>query len=67
MATTTTIFTVELNVDSDENTPPRAARRLIFNADFLKAAKLCTGDTVILSSVNGDTVRFLLLLGPDII
>ena len=67
MATTTTIFTVELNVDSDENTLPRAARRLIFNADFLKAAKLCTGDTVILSSVNGDTVRFLLLLGPDII
>ena len=51
-------FTVELNKDSENIS--RAARRLIFNADLLKAAKLYTGDIVILS--NGDmssTVRFL--------
>lgn len=50
-------FTVELNEDSENIL--RAARRLIFNADYLKAAKLCTGDIVVLS--NGDmssTVRF---------
>jgi hypothetical protein len=29
---------------------PRAARRLIFNADVLKAAKVCAGDVVALSS-----------------
>ena len=52
-------FTVELNEGSENIS--RAARRLIFNSDFLKAAKICTGDIVILS--NGDdmssTVRFL--------
>jgi len=50
-------FTVELNKGSENIS--RAARRLIFNADVLKAAKVCTGDVVILS--NGDmstTVRF---------
>lgn len=44
----TSTFTVELNQDSTS----RAARRLIFNSDVLKAAKLYTGDVVILS--NGD-------------
>jgi len=41
-------FTVELNDNSEHI--PRAARRVIFNHDFLKAAKLCTGDVVALSS-----------------
>ncbi|KAF9034353.1 AAA family ATPase [Panaeolus papilionaceus] len=44
------IFTVESNQNSDD--APRAARRLIFNADILKAFKLCTGDTVALSSTE---------------
>ena len=51
------IFTVESNQNSDD--APRAARRLIFNADILKAFKLCTGDTVTLSSTehqNGNKV-----------
>ena len=51
-------FTVELNEGSENIT--RAARRVIFNSDLLKAAKMSTGDIVILS--NGDmtsTVRFL--------
>ncbi|KAF8875657.1 P-loop containing nucleoside triphosphate hydrolase protein [Infundibulicybe gibba] len=30
-------------------TIPRAARRVIFSADFLKATKLCTGDVIALS------------------
>jgi hypothetical protein len=46
-------FTVELNEGSEDTS--RAARRLILNSDYLKAARLCTGDIVILS--NGD-VRF---------
>ena len=41
-------FTVELNEGSENIL--RAARRLIFNSDFLKAAKICTGDIVILSN-----------------
>ncbi|KIM36568.1 hypothetical protein M413DRAFT_449106 [Hebeloma cylindrosporum] len=41
-------FTVQLNDNSEHI--PRAARRVIFNPDFLKAAKLCTGDVVALSS-----------------
>ena len=41
-------FTVELNEGSENIS--RAARRIIFNSDFLKAAKICTGDIVILSS-----------------
>jgi AAA family ATPase len=41
-------FAVQLNEDSEHI--PRAARRVIFNSDFLKAAKLCTGDIVALSS-----------------
>ncbi|KDR77600.1 hypothetical protein GALMADRAFT_245748 [Galerina marginata CBS 339.88] len=43
-------FKVEVNEGSEYI--PRAGRRLIFNADFLKAAKLCTGDVVALSSVD---------------
>ncbi|KAG5728058.1 ATPase family gene 2 protein [Termitomyces sp. T112] len=40
-------------VESDDSLEPsfHAARRVIFNADVLKAAKLCTGDIVVL--VNG--------------
>ncbi|KAF9473994.1 AAA-domain-containing protein [Pholiota conissans] len=41
-------FKIELH-EGSENIP-RAARRLIFNSDFLKAAKLCTGDIVAISS-----------------
>lgn len=41
-------FKIELH-EGAENVP-RAARRLIFNSDFLKSAKLCTGDIVALSS-----------------
>ncbi|KAF8148250.1 AAA family ATPase [Crassisporium funariophilum] len=40
-------FTIELSEGSE--IIPRAARRLIFNSDFLKAAKLCTGDIVALT------------------
>lgn len=29
---------------------PRAARRIIINADVVKAAKLCAGDVIALSS-----------------
>lgn len=43
-------FTVQLNDNSEHI--PRAARRVIFNPDFLKAAKLCTGDVVALSSAE---------------
>jgi len=43
-------FTVQLNDNSEHI--PRAARRVIFNSDFLKAAKLCTGDVVALSSAE---------------
>ncbi|PPR06044.1 hypothetical protein CVT26_007490 [Gymnopilus dilepis] len=51
-------FKVEVNADSDY--APRAARRVILNSDFLKAAKLCTGDLVALSSVDnsGSTKKF---------
>lgn len=45
--------TVELNKDSENIW--RAARRLILNTETLKAAKLCTGDVVVLS--NGDMSR----------
>lgn len=43
-------FTVAFNESLDG--VPRAARRLLFSADVLKAAKLCAGDVVALS--NGD-------------
>ena len=50
-------FTVEVNEGSENIS--RAARRIIFNSDFLKAAKICTGDIVILSSEDmSSTVRF---------
>lgn len=42
-------FTVESDDTSEESS--RAARRVIFHADVLKAAKICTGDIVAL--VNG--------------
>jgi len=47
---TSQTFKVEVNADSDY--APRAARRVILNSDDLKAAKLCTGDVVALSSVD---------------
>jgi hypothetical protein len=53
--------TVELNKDSENIS--RAARRLIVNTEFLKAAKLCTGDVVVLS--NGDMSRTVRSLFTD--
>lgn len=57
-------FTVQLNDNSEHI--PRAARRVIFNPDFLKAAKLCTGDVVALSSGENSAkkvgINFLILL-----
>ncbi|KAJ3515828.1 hypothetical protein NLJ89_g1506 [Agrocybe chaxingu] len=41
-------FTVKVNEGSENQ--PRAVRRVIFNSEFLKYAKLCTGDIVALSS-----------------
>lgn len=38
--------TFKIEVHEGAENIPRAARRLIFNSDFLKAAKLCTGDIV---------------------
>ncbi|KAF8187739.1 AAA family ATPase [Pholiota molesta] len=46
-------FKIELH-EGSENIP-RAARRLIFNSDFLKSAKLCTGDIVALSSADNSS------------
>ncbi|KAF8959182.1 P-loop containing nucleoside triphosphate hydrolase protein [Flammula alnicola] len=48
-------FKVEVH-EGSENIP-RAARRLIFNSDFLKTAKLCTGDIVALSSGDNSGSR----------
>lgn len=42
--------------DGAENIP-RSARRLVFNADFLKAARLCTGDIVALSSAEQGPIK----------
>ncbi|KAF8073388.1 P-loop containing nucleoside triphosphate hydrolase protein [Lyophyllum atratum] len=48
-------FTVESD-DSSEHVP-RAARRVIFNADMLKSAKLCTGDIIALSHGDNTSSR----------
>lgn len=37
--------------DSSESTA-RTSRRLIVNADIVKAAKLCTGDVIVLSDYD---------------
>lgn len=42
-------FVIALS-DSSESSLPRASRRIIINADVAKAAKLCAGDVVALSS-----------------
>jgi AAA family ATPase len=47
--------------DSSEETA-RTSRRLIVNADIVKAAKLCTGDVIALSDY--DNVKDL-KVGPD--
>ncbi|KAG6853114.1 hypothetical protein C0991_006804 [Blastosporella zonata] len=46
-------------VESDDSPGPssRAARRVIFHADVLKAAKLCTGDIVALTSGDPTSTR----------
>jgi len=48
-------FTVDSDDDSGRIT--RAARRVIFNADFLKSAKLCTGDIVAFSKEDNTSIR----------
>ena len=42
--------------DGAENTP-RSARRLVFNAEFLKAARLCTGDIIAISGIEQGPVK----------
>ncbi|KJA16309.1 hypothetical protein HYPSUDRAFT_47520 [Hypholoma sublateritium FD-334 SS-4] len=42
--------------DGAENIP-RSARRLVLNADFLKAARLCTGDIVAISSAEQGPIK----------
>lgn len=42
--------------DGAENTP-RSARRLVFNAEFLKAARLCTGDIIAISGVEQGPIK----------
>lgn len=41
---------------------PRAARRVIFNSDLLKAAKLCTGDIIAICSADSGKVGFSRLI-----
>jgi len=48
-------FIVELDESAEDI--PRAARRVIFNADFLKVAKLCTGDIIALSGGDNTISR----------
>lgn len=43
-------FTAKLS-DSGE-LPPRAARRVVINADIAKAAKLCAGDAIALAEAD---------------
>ncbi|KAG6811242.1 hypothetical protein H0H92_008412 [Tricholoma furcatifolium] len=53
-----TRFTVEPDDPSGQSS--RASRRVIFNADVLKAAKLCTGDIVALTNgVNANSRKVL--------
>ncbi|KAH9480068.1 ATPase family gene 2 protein [Psilocybe cubensis] len=60
-----TLLSKTFNVEVTEGIEyvPRAARRVIFNSDFLKAAKLCTGDIIAICKADDHGSRKKFALG----